>query len=55
MGSEDDLLISEVDEELESALQQADRRTLGDIDTNAADAAADALNPRAEQVSPARL
>ena len=55
MDSTDELLISEVDGELECVLQQADRRALEDIDTNAADAAADALNPRAEQVSPARL
>ena len=55
MDSTDELLISEVDGELECVLQQADRRALGAIDPNAADAAADAFNPRAEQVSPARF
>jgi len=56
MDSSDELLISEVDGELECVLQQADRRALGAIDPNAADAAVDALyNPRAEQVSPARF
>ena len=40
MDSGDDLLIGEVDGELESVLQQVDRRALGAIDPNAADAAA---------------
>ena len=55
MDDPDDLLISEVDEELESALQQADRRALGDIDTNTTDAAASAPNAIVVQVCPARL
>ena len=55
MDDPNDLLINEVDEELESALQQADRRALGDIDTNTTDAAACAPNAIVVQVCPARL
>ena len=55
MDDPDDLLISELDEELESALEQADRRALGDIDTNTADAAASAPNANVVQVCPACL
>ena len=39
MDSADDLLIGQVDRELESVMQQVDRRAPDDIDPNAADAA----------------
>ena len=55
MDSADDLLIGEVDGELESVMQQVDRRAMGAIDPNAADAAAGPLTADVAQVCPARL
>ena len=55
MDEADDLLINQVDEELESALQQMERRALGAIDPNAADAAAGPLTADVAQVCPARF
>jgi hypothetical protein len=49
MDEADDLLINQVDEELESALQQMERRALG------ADAAAGPLTADVAQVCPARF
>ena len=55
MDAANDLLINQVDRELQSALQQMERRTLGAIDHNAADAAAGTLTVDVAQVCPARL
>ena len=53
MDEADDLLINQVDEELESELQQMERRALGAIDPNASDAAAGPLTADVAQVCPA--
>ena len=55
MDASDDLLIDELDDELESELQQMERRALEAIDPNVADAAAGPLTAGVAQVCPARL
>ena len=55
MHESDYLLVNQVDEELESALQQMERRALGAVDPNAADAAAGPLTADVAQVCPARF
>ena len=55
MDEADDLLINQVGEELEPALQEMERRALRAIDPNAADAAAGPLTADVAQVCPARF